>query len=59
MGGERSSVIALSSSFSVLQRARADRAGTALPRACTGERRRPTTPTNFGCPAEVSCCGEG
>jgi hypothetical protein len=23
-----------------------------------GERRRPAPPTNFGCPAEVRCCGE-
>jgi hypothetical protein len=24
-----------------------------------GERRRPAPPMNFGCPAEVRCCGEG
>ena len=24
-----------------------------------GERRRPAPPVNFGCPAEVRCCGEG
>jgi hypothetical protein len=27
--------------------------------ASDGERRRPATPMNFGCPAEVRCCGEG
>jgi hypothetical protein len=27
--------------------------------ASDGERRRPAPPMNFGCPAEVGCCGEG